>query len=122
MTARTLLDRIARKLLAKSGYTLLVRKPAYIVVASWRLRHLAGASMLLKEMSLAQHLQDLFEDLEIDCVLDVGANAGQYGQFLREQVGYRGLIFSFEPVSDTYSQLCTAAKGDPKWKTFCLAL
>lgn len=34
--------------------------------------------------------------LEIDCVFDVGANCGQYGQNLRE-IGYRGTILSFEP-------------------------
>jgi len=123
MAGRTLLERIAGTLLRKCGYTLVLRKPGCIMIgANWRLRYMGSVSSLLRELSLSQHLQELLTDLEIDCVLDVGANAGQYGQFLREQVGYRGLILSFEPVPDTYSQLCGAARGDLKWKTFCVAL
>ena len=36
--------------------------------------------------------------MEIDCVLDVGANVGQYHDFLRDKV-LEGPIVSFEPVS-----------------------
>jgi hypothetical protein len=48
---------------------------------------------------IAGHLKSLFKILETTCVFDVGANTGQYGDFLRAQVGYQGLIVSFEPVS-----------------------
>ena len=37
----------------------------------------------MKERDLALHLRELLRRLQIDCVLDVGANAGQYRDFLR---------------------------------------
>lgn len=51
------------------------------------------------ERDFALHLGQLLSKLEIDCVLDVGANVGQYRDFLRDQVLYRGTIVSFEPVT-----------------------
>ena len=51
----------------------------------------------------------------IDLVLDVGANAGQFGGKLRE-IGYRGRIVSFEPLSDAREKLLAAADGDDTWE------
>jgi len=48
----------------------------------------------LFECSLSQVLRRL----DINCVLDVGANQGQYGLMLRG-LGYSGYIVSFEPVN-----------------------
>jgi FkbM family methyltransferase len=47
-------------------------------------------------------------------VFDVGANVGQFAQLLR-QVGFKGYIHSFEPVSRTFKKLEAAASADPKW-------
>ncbi len=63
----------------------------------------------------------IFETLSIDCVLDVGANVGQYGSQLRE-FGYRGWIVSFEPTRDSYEALAAKAKADGRWRAFNLAL
>ncbi len=51
---------------------------------------------------------------QIDLVLDVGANRGQYGQMLRE-VGYQGDIVSFEPLSAPHAVLRETASQDPRW-------
>jgi FkbM family methyltransferase len=63
----------------------------------------------------------LFERLGINCVLDVGANRGQYGRFLRQR-GYQGQIISFEPVTADYALLQATAADDGKWQTYQLAL
>jgi FkbM family methyltransferase len=57
----------------------------------------------------------------ISCVLDVGANSGQFGRKLR-LAGYNGRIVSFEPVSGPYRQLAEVAKRDGQWCTAQLAL
>jgi len=69
-----------------------------------------------------RHLKKILEYLEIDCVLDVGANAGQYGNMLRKQVGYSGRIISFEPNPKAFDQLRKAAAGDDLWHLEKIAL
>lgn len=71
--------------------------------------------------SLAWHLRNVLEARRIDCVLDVGANTGQYGRFLR-QLGFTGYIVSFEPVRSVFTKLEAAAGKDPKWLCYNLAL
>jgi FkbM family methyltransferase len=63
----------------------------------------------------------LLRQLEIDCVLDVGANRGQYAQSLRS-IGYRGEIHSFEPIPGDFAKLKDAASGDPAWHVHNYAL
>jgi FkbM family methyltransferase len=69
----------------------------------------------MKERDFALHLRQLLAHLEIDCVLDVGANVGQYHDFLREKVLYDGPIVSFEPVSSHVGLLRDRARGDTDW-------
>lgn len=70
---------------------------------------------------LQAHLRMLLPRLDVDCVVDVGANSGQYGQMLRS-IGYAGRIISFEPVSSCYQKLAQVAARDGNWETFQLAL
>ena len=56
----------------------------------------------------------LINKLNIDTILDIGANIGQYAQEMRN-LGYDGQIISFEPVNQAYNELLEHAKTDPKW-------
>jgi len=58
---------------------------------------------------------------QVNVVLDVGANSGQYATGLRE-TGYTGRIVSFEPLSGPYSVMQRSASADPKWDTRHCAL
>ncbi|MGF1563517.1 MAG: FkbM family methyltransferase [Geminicoccaceae bacterium] len=51
----------------------------------------------------------------IDCVLDVGANVGQYARRLR-RIGYAGRIVSFEPSPAVHAALADNAAGDALWQ------
>jgi FkbM family methyltransferase len=57
----------------------------------------------------------VLEHFRIGCVLDVGANAGQYGALLRSW-GYRGRIVSFEPQAGAHAALARRAADDPAWQ------
>jgi FkbM family methyltransferase len=57
----------------------------------------------------------------IDTVIDVGANRGQYARHLRQD-GYTGRIISFEPNPDDFAHLERAAKQDENWDCFNLGM
>jgi len=67
-------------------------------------------------------LRRLIAHFGIDCVLDVGANAGQYAMMLRRDVGFAGTIISFEPNPDVFALLAGKARTDPHWQVHNLAL
>ncbi|HET9646934.1 MAG TPA: FkbM family methyltransferase [Microlunatus sp.] len=69
----------------------------------------------------AQHVAALLERYRVNCVFDVGANAGQYGKGLR-RFGYQGRIVSFEPVPDTFERLRASAESDAEWHVHNFAL
>lgn len=64
----------------------------------------------------------LLEFYRIDTVLDVGANSGQFGRQLRRDLGYRGRIVSFEPLSMAFAGLQRTAAADPQWQVLNCAL
>lgn len=84
----------------------------YRVIPDWRLKSLAHA----------QHLRQMFDQLAIDTVLDVGANVGGFRKFLRNEVGFGGRIVSFEPVPSVYAALAATAAADPAWRGMQMAL
>jgi FkbM family methyltransferase len=71
--------------------------------------------------SLEFHLGNIFAKKSIDCVLDVGANAGQYGASLRK-LGYDGWIVSFEPVLAVFNKLVDYSRDDNRWICYNVAL
>lgn len=89
-----------------------------------KLANMAGYEVSRKgntHNSIDFHLASVFSNYEVDCVIDVGANVGQYGEFLRG-IGYRGWIVSFEPVMSVFNKLAEKAKNDEKWVCYHLAL
>jgi FkbM family methyltransferase len=76
----------------------------------------------VKDRDFSIHLRQLFALLQIDCVLDVGANVGQYRDFLRNKVRYKGPIVSFEPAARDVSILRKRSALDGNWLVEAYAL
>ena len=53
--------------------------------------------------SFSSNPMNLIKARNIQCILDVRANSGQYGLFLR-RAGYRGHILSSEPVRHVFDR------------------
>jgi FkbM family methyltransferase len=70
---------------------------------------------------LPGHLRKVLQEQQINCVIDVGANVGRYGQMIRD-LGYNGRLISIEPSPDNYTALANLAANDPEWLTFNFAL
>jgi FkbM family methyltransferase len=68
-----------------------------------------------KARPLQAQLVAVLERFEVGVVLDVGANAGQYGSVLREW-GYTGRIVSFEPQAEAHRLLTERADDDARWR------
>lgn len=66
-------------------------------------------------------LRDILHRYAINCVLDVGANTGQFARNLR-RVGYQGHICSFEPTAEAFATLTTNFRDDPRWIGYNFAL
>jgi FkbM family methyltransferase len=68
-----------------------------------------------------RHLTWLLDHYRVDCVLDVGANVGQFAHDLRRG-GFSGRIVSVEPVPAFVERLEKEAADDPQWAVHGLAL
>lgn len=84
----------------------------YQVIPTWRVRSLEQS----------RQLRHMLQQLQIDTILDIGANEGGYHRLLRQYVGYRGRIVSFEPVPAVYARLAEKVAGDSLWTGHQLAL
>lgn len=93
----------------------LLRKP--LKAAGYRFLHFEVDS----GPALRFHLRKVLKRLDVNCVLDVGANRGEYAQLLREE-GYTGDIISFEPNKETYQYLSEIARKDARWSVHNMAL
>ena len=90
------------------------------VVSRRRLERFEREKQLVRFL-VHQHVVTILRLYRIDCVIDVGANHGQFARRLRG-AGYRGHIVSFEPVAETFARLAASAAGDPKWSVHRCAL
>src|SRR5262245_53556123 len=113
-----MLKRLARAALGLVGLEA-VRLPGFerrLLVMHRQTRREAGADLFLHD-----HLAMIFARYGVDCVLDVGANRGQYGRELR-LAGYRGRLVSFEPVEQLSRELRETVAGDATWTVQRVAL
>ena len=83
------------------------------------LRKRIGIDLVLARKN--PNIMDFIDNRKINLVLDVGANTGQFGQWLRHR-GYIGRIVSFEPVKEAFVELESAARGDDLWTTSNIAI
>ena len=54
---------------------------------------------------------------DINVIIDIGANIGQYGSEMRN-LGFTGEIISFEPIKEAFQKLKQTATGDQNWKVY----
>lgn len=60
------------------------------------------------------YMLKILNNNNINLILDVGANSGQYASYIFD-LGYRGRIISFEPLSCAYEALLKNSRSKPKW-------
>ncbi len=72
------------------------------------------------EASLKRHAL-ILKSQQIDTILDIGANTGQYAALMRE-LGYGKKIISFEPMSAAFEELSENASKDALWSAMNYAL
>jgi FkbM family methyltransferase len=65
--------------------------------------------------------KQILDSSNINLVLDVGANTGQYALQMRE-IGYKGRIVSFEPMTSAFEKLRAVANEDALWDVMNCAL
>ena len=65
------------------------------------------------DLDLARRIK-IMENFNIDALLDIGANIGQYAINMRE-LGYSKKIISFEPLTNAFKDLNTNSLKDDNW-------
>ncbi|MFL5616102.1 MAG: FkbM family methyltransferase [Gemmatimonadaceae bacterium] len=88
--------------------------PNALTVALKQLTRRAGFDVVKYPERERVPLADFLQRFHIDTVLDVGANCGQYGSWLRS-LAFRGKIISFEPNPVPFAELQRVAKADGNW-------
>jgi FkbM family methyltransferase len=73
-----------------------------------------GVFMALEPADRAGRLKEFLQWAGVTCVLDVGANVGNYAVGLRKQ-GYKGRIVSFEPFPDSFAKMSAKLNADAAW-------
>lgn len=66
-------------------------------------------------------MANIMQHIGIRCVLDVGANSGQFGEKLLNR-GFQGRLISFEPLTDCFAELSRNAQRHPNWDCHNLAI
>ncbi len=89
----------------KNSITKAAGRMGYEIIPAWKLGRKPESDLL----------GALFSLHGIATVLDVGANKGQYADYLRNHLDFRGRIISFEPIRENCLQLLEKASGRRDW-------
>jgi FkbM family methyltransferase len=68
------------------------------------------------------YLRKLFSLFDIDLVIDVGGNLGQYASLLRDGAHYRGALITVEPIPAMAQTLLRRFANDARWGLAAYAL
>lgn len=95
----------------------IIHKIRYLVnsIVGYDVVHFGG------QHNLRSHLTRIIDAYNIDTFIDVGANEGQFGLFLRS-IGFKGMIYSFEPVAAPFAILSSLSASDDSWFVYNFAL
>ena len=66
--------------------------------------------------------RSLFHIYGINLVFDVGANEGQFAEYLRRDIGYKHRIVSFEPLPSVFELLKVKTMQDALWQAVNVGL
>jgi len=80
-----------------------------MLVKNWIKRAAGAFGLTINRIATADHLlqarlRELISRLQIDTVIDVGANEGQFSELL-SSIGFKGDVVSLEPIRDVYRKL-----------------
>jgi FkbM family methyltransferase len=67
-------------------------------------------------------MQQMLRSYNIETVLDIGANSGQFAEHIKNDLRYENRIISFEPLSSAFASLKAKAEKDPYWDVLNIAL
>ena len=70
----------------------------------------------------ADYLRRVFREWKITGVIDVGANEGQYHDFVRTEIGFAGPVVSAEPIPTLAQHMTARAAAESAWRVDAIAL
>lgn len=95
-------------------------------VKQWIKKLLRAMGYNISQYSATSHplarRKALIEAYNVDLILDIGANTGQFAEEMRGEIGYSGNIISFEPQSREFKILKGKTDNDNKWKAINCAI
>ncbi len=63
----------------------------------------------------------LWQELGIQSIIDIGANTGQFAKDIRKEIP-NAKIISFEPIKDSFAELCQNMADDTNFQAFNVAI
>ena len=94
------------------GLDFIFNKIGILIIPRWRVH----------DFTLIRRMKKIVKEYKIDCIIDVGANIGQYRDAMRKFVGYKGLILSFEPDPECFKVINNNSQKDSSWEVLNFAL